>query len=400
MAVGAVVAVAAGVVLALGAGSRLSIFETRPESTKIARAPLSLKVKAQGTLESADPVAVSPPPIWRQWDFTITYMAPEGKEIEAGQPAVGFDTKRQRDDMQVQSSELAAARKELEKIVLEEQEKLDQLKLDQADVEVELGKARRKLEVPENLLARNDLAKARYGLEQSQKKAALNRDLVTVQEANLTARVEAAKAKVKQLEARLQETQTAMRMLTVPASRPGFVVYIPDWNNKKQTIGSNVWAGQPILEIADLSKMRVAAVVPEPDAGKVRVGQPVEVRLAASPDRLFRGKVQTLGRIFRTKSWDKPSIVFDATISIDDPDPALMRPGMAADVVILATTDHPVLQVPESAVRYGAAGAEVVVRGTDGDRSVPVRLGWRADGAVEVIEGLSENDVVVLRPAA
>jgi HlyD family secretion protein len=47
--------------------------------------------------------------------------------------------------------------------------------------------------------------------------------------------------------------------------------------------------GTPIMQVADLSRMRVRLNLNELDVAKVRVGMPVEVRVDALPNRLFRG---------------------------------------------------------------------------------------------------------------
>ncbi len=392
---------AAGALLLAGAGRVALLRPAAPGTATVARAPLAFRVKAQGTLESADRVVVSPPTIRDQWNFSIVFLAPEGKPTAAGAPVVGFDGRRQQEQLEVQVAELAAARKELEKVSLEEQERLDQLRLEQADVEARLSKLQRKIDLPEDLLARRELERNRLEAEEARRQHDLNVERLALQERTVAAKVEAATSKVARLEARVATTRDALQRLTVPAARAGFVVHVPDWNNKKQIVGNTVWAGQPIVEIADLTKMQVAAVVPEPEAGKVRAGQPVEIRLDANPDRLFRGRVAALGRVFRTKSWDKPSIVFDATIAIDDPDPELMRPGMAAEVTILAVTELPVLQLPEAAVRFGPGGPSVRVRdAAGGERTVPVTLGRRANDTVELLDGAAAGDVVVLPGAA
>ena len=153
------------------------------------------------------------------------------------------------------------------------------------------------------------------------------------------------------------------------------------------------------MEMPDLGRMQVEAVIPEPEAGKVSENLPVEIRLDSNPDRVFKGKVLELGRIFRTKSYDQPSIVFDAVISIDDPDPKLMLPGMAAGVDIIVSSKEDVLQVPETAIIYLEGGLFVWKKGFFGKKMTAVTTGTRSGGKVEIIEGLKENDRIVISTA-
>ena len=106
-----------------------------------------------------------------------------------------------------------------------------------------------------------------------------------------------------------------------------------------------------------------------------------------------------MGRIFRTKSSDQPSIVFDAVISIDDPDPELMLPGMAAGVDIIVSSKENVLQVPEAAIIYLEDGLFVWKKDFLGKKMVAVTTGTRSGGMVEILEGLKENDRLVILTA-
>ncbi|MDQ7086493.1 MAG: efflux RND transporter periplasmic adaptor subunit [Acidobacteriota bacterium] len=222
---------------------------------------------------------------------------------------------------------------------------------------------------------------------------------VALQEKSRRLRLATAERKVKELEQAVTRIREDLKRLEVGAERAGYVVLVPNWRGDKPKVGETVWRGRPILELADLTHMQVAAEVAEADAGYVAEGQRVEIRLDAAPDRLFSGRIRRLGRLFRTKSKDIPSKVFDAIIEIDDPDTELMRPGMAASLKILVPTPGPVIQVSEQAVRHTDDGAWVEVRRGGARRSekVRVRLGARWQGKVVVDSGLEPGDLVKVR---
>ncbi len=188
--------------------------------------------------------------------------------------------------------------------------------------------------------------------------------------------------------------------MTVCAPRAGFVVHLTGWNGEKAQIGESVWYGRRLLEIADLTHMELAAEIAEPDAGRVALGQRAEIRLDAAPEKTFTGRIERLGRLFRTKSWESPSRVFDATISIDDADPELMRPGMAASIEILSPSEEGLLDLPEDAIVRGKEGPAVYARTAEGfEGLVPVCLGERHDGRVVIRKGLGMGDRVRLLPS-
>jgi len=138
-------------------------------------------------------------------------------------------------------------------------------------------------------------------------------------------------------------------------------------------------------------------VILESQAGRIKEGQRADVRLDANPDRVYKGAVVSLGRIFRVKSDSQPAIVFDAVIDLSESDPQLMRPGMAAGVDITISSKENALQVAEAALVYREGGVSVRKKARLTEDLVPVTIGARSAGVVEVLTGLSEGDEVVIR---
>ncbi len=62
------------------------------ESAQVTRQDLLVGVQVTGTLDAVESVQLGPPQLPNQWDFKISFMAPEGTEIQQGQPVLGFDT--------------------------------------------------------------------------------------------------------------------------------------------------------------------------------------------------------------------------------------------------------------------------------------------------------------------
>ncbi len=363
---------------------------------KVVKGPFYIKVHAIGRLKSTASTYIGCPSIRRMWRYTISSMAPEGKEVEPGEVILSFDTKELQEKYMLKNSELETEKKELEKIRLVEQEKKDTFILQLAEARMNKEKAKRKAMQPEEFTAMNEAKKLRMDLELAALKEGLSQSRVENQTVGMKTRLHTQKSKVKQLENRVKELQESIAKMRIKAPKPGIVVYATDWRGRKKAVGDSCWMGENILELPDLSQMQVAAVIPEPQAGKVKRGLSVEIRLDSNPDRVFKGEVKSLGRIFRTKSHDQPAIVFDADITIGDPDPGMMRPGMAAGVDIIVSSKENVLQVPEPAIIYRENGLFVWKKGFLGKKKVTVTIGARSGGMVEVIDGLKENDRLVI----
>ncbi len=358
--------------------------------------PFVRRIPAGGELRSADSAQVGCPPIQRKWEFRIKFLAPEGSEVSAGQPVIGFDSKDLDERLQLARSRLNTALSRLEQTRFQQREQRESLALDRAEAVADASRLAQKLAVPENLEARNELAKLRLDKELADDTLDLIDRRIQATRDNERALIRTAENRVAKWEREISELEAGIEAHNVVAPRPGYVVHFADWQGRKPQVGESIWIGRKVMEVADLGRMEIVAEVAEQDARWVRSGQRVEVRLDASPERVFGGEIRELGRLFREKSTEIPKMVFDVTILLDQPDPELMRPGMAAGVEILAPTDDSFIQIPESAVRV-EGGRPVVTRRRSGRlETVPIRIGSRWEGRVVVLEGLEPGDRIAI----
>ncbi len=364
---------------------------------KVARGPFSVVVQASGQLRSTASLHVGCPAVERMWEFTISFMAPEGKPVKTGDRILAFDSRELMERSQVKLTELETEKKELQRLWLVEREAQEDMTLMREEERVLKEKARRKADVPEEFLAANDLKKRRMDLELAELREKLAEVRIQNQVSGMSTRIHFQEAKVRTLQEQVDRLQKDIEKLEVKAPNDGMVVYTPDWDGKKKNVGDSCWIGESILELPDLGKMQMNAVILEPQAGKIRVGQEAEIRLDANPDRVFKGRVSQLGRIFRLKSDTQPVVVFDAELVLPESDPTLMRPGMAASARIFMATQKDVLMLPEAALVYHEKGLFVRRKGLFSERLVPVTIGSRSADMVEITGGLQENDEVLIQ---
>ena len=105
--------------------------------------------------------------------------------------------------------------------------------------------------------------------------------------------------------------------------------------------------GTTLLKMADLSKVRVRALVNETDIGSVRAGLPATVVVDAYPDRPFRGTVE---KIEPQAVVQQSVTMFPVLVSIANVE-GLLKPGMNGEVSVLIDRRDQVLAVPNDAVR-------------------------------------------------
>jgi len=113
--------------------------------------------------------------------------------------------------------------------------------------------------------------------------------------------------------------------------------------------------GTTILEMADLSKIRMRAFVNETDIGNVKSGQTATVTVDAFPNRKFVGVVEQV----EPQAVVQSSVtMFPVLVSLTNSDGALM-PGMNGQVVMDILRKDNVLAVPSDAIRNAKDAATV-----------------------------------------
>jgi Cu(I)/Ag(I) efflux system membrane fusion protein len=153
--------------------------------------------------------------------------------------------------------------------------------------------------------------------------------------------------------------------------------------------GSAARMGQTLLTIADLSKVWIDAEVFEADLELVRTGMRATVTLPYLPGRTYPATVEYVYPYLQ-----RDSRTGRIRLSLDNPD-GVLKPDMYAEVSLQADLGHR-LTVPEEAIIV-AGDSRVVFVDLGGGRLNPVRIntGRRAQGYVEVLDGLSLGDAVV-----
>jgi membrane fusion protein, heavy metal efflux system len=151
-------------------------------------------------------------------------------------------------------------------------------------------------------------------------------------------------------------------------------------------------SGTPVFTIADPSSVWLLANVRETDAGLVKLGQSVEVRVLAYPKRAFKARVTYVAALVDSVTHRLP-----VRAEIENRDGAL-KPEMFANFRILTGDASESPAVPEVAVVYEGNAAHVwVVAGDDLLSLRTIRTGRSNDGLVEVLDGLKPGDRVVTK---
>src|SRR5829696_4076995 len=185
--------------------------------------------------------------------------------------------------------------------------------------------------------------------------------------------------------AAIERTREVPLTFTWSAPRDGVVI------ERNVTDGMRAMPGDVLFRVADHSVLWALADIPERDLAMIALGQPVTVRPRGYPDRIFTGKVDLIYPHLNRET--RTARLRVELVNKDD----LLRPDMYVDVEIATGTAAPVLTVPDSAVIDTGTRQVVLVDKSEG-RFEPreVKSGRRGSGFVEVREGVSEGEAVVV----
>jgi cobalt-zinc-cadmium efflux system membrane fusion protein len=217
--------------------------------------------------------------------------------------------------------------------------------------------------------------------------------------------VEAARAEAKALQAEMKGAEQRLlamgltpaeiknlhtghgpRLVTLRAPIAGEVV------ERYAVLGQVVDPTEPIMRIADLSRLWVELDVYERDLGHVAVGDEAEIRSETYPDKIFHGTVSYLNATV-----DVATRTARVRIEVPNPDRQL-RPGQFVHARLSTRgVTEPIIAIPRKAVLQVEGEPSVFVQ-VDKTRYTarPIEVGRVAGDLVEIKRGLLEDERVVI----
>lgn len=205
--------------------------------------------------------------------------------------------------------------------------------------------------------------------------------------------VEALEARVEAARAALALAEDQLRLAVVRAPRDGVVL------EKPVEEGMVVSPGTHLFTVGDPSDLEIEAEFSPGEAGGIQPGQEARVY------HLAGGPAVATGRVTRVNPTGKTSV---STLGVKETKAVVkialdeikghLQPGYEVNVTVIVKKTPPVKAIPESAVfaRDGKLHVYTVSRGRA--RLETIKAGYTAGGLVEVREGLSAGDLVIINP--
>jgi len=195
-------------------------------------------------------------------------------------------------------------------------------------------------------------AQARVAVAAAQRKRSedlFKQQIITAQELE-TAQLDHANAQAQQTraDASLDLAQQRLEDATVRAPLAGTIIEKTVSTGQVITSATGAFGGGTLLlKMADLSQVRVRALVNETDIGNIQPGQQATVTVDAYPDRPFRGTVE---KIEPQAVVQQNVTMFPVLVAVSNRE-GLLMPGMNGEVSVLVERRENVVSVPNDAVR-------------------------------------------------
>jgi len=160
--------------------------------------------------------------------------------------------------------------------------------------------------------------------------------------------------------------------------------------------GDEAQAFTSVIEIADPSKLELAADLPDTQMRQLAEGQPADVSLLSRPDVLMPGVIRRLPAPYGSGGSGAVQEEDHTTrFQVNDTKGQTLTPGAVAKIRVVLEHKENVLWLPPEAVRAFEGRRFVVVREGDRERRVTVKVGIETEDRVEILEGVKQGDLVV-----
>ena len=196
---------------------------------------------------------------------------------------------------------------------------------------------------------------------------------------------EKTKLALKSAETQVRQIKKQLKNSILSAPFSGIVT------KKMVDLGSVVSVGGPILELTDISSLKLNISVPERDILKFKIGQQVNVNVDVYDNKSFTGKISNIS----IKADASHNFKVEVLIKNNSDFPIMA--GMYGSVKLENSKTINALSVPRKAL-IGSSKLPKVYIVKNGQAKLTSFTAGTSDGEfIEVINGISKNDVVIVK---
>ena len=184
--------------------------------------------------------------------------------------------------------------------------------------------------------------------------------------------------------ARLHSAESRLSKTVIRAPFDGFI------GLRRINVGDYATIGQELVNVVRLNPLRVDFRVPETLLSRIQPGQKISVTVGAFRGEVFEGEVTAID-----PQIDVAGHSMAVRARLPNPDLRL-RPGLFAQVSVSLAVNPSALMVPEQAI-WPIGNDKILYIVTDGVANQRVvTIGDRKPGLVEIVDGLSAGEEIVV----
>ncbi|MCF8358316.1 MAG: efflux RND transporter periplasmic adaptor subunit [Prolixibacteraceae bacterium] len=338
---------------------------------------------------------ISPNISWRYGMLKIMQIVEDGSEVETGDTLIVFDPTEVRKAIVDSEANLEMKKAELKKLKAEQESAIAELEADLEITKLSLEISKINLESSDY---EADVKKQEIQLNMEKAKIALDRAIEQIENKKKVQQEELKQKllEISQSEKQLEEGHETLSRLSLISPSNGIAIITRNWSSDaKFQVGDQCWSGNTLIELPDLSQLKVKVLINEVDIAKITKGLRVEVKPDAFSDSIYDAEIMTVANLAVNKERNSKIKVFPVDILIKSPAKNLL-PGLTVNCRIIVDQIENVLSVPIEAVHSTPNADYVFVQKGKTFKKIPVKLGQSNTDFVIVNEGLTEDDVVSL----
>jgi RND family efflux transporter MFP subunit len=200
------------------------------------------------------------------------------------------------------------------------------------------------------------------------------------------------RAQLEASEARLRSAEIILGYTRITAPLRGVVAEVT--TREGETVAAD-FSAPTFVTIVDLDRLEVLAYVDETDIGRIKAGQSATFTVDTYPEMEFKAVVNTI----QPRAELQNSVVnYVVRLDFEPVNGFILRPEMTAHLRLVVAEREDVLTVPRSALIRRDGRQFVWVQSEDGWVETSVSTGWRSESTVEILAGVSQDDVIQLKP--
>jgi multidrug efflux pump subunit AcrA (membrane-fusion protein) len=367
------------------------------ETAEVKRGLFFIEIAEEGEIRSTRAVTIASPSIhWQFGMLKIVQIVEDGTEVSKGDIVIRFDPTDVQKALIDAQGNLEIANAEMAKLVAEQESKIQELEADLkiSELDYKINQIRLEQATFDSDIARRELQlsldKAKIALETAgdeiNNQKLIHREEIRQKEVNIL-----------QLRKNVQEANETLAKLTVASPGNGIAIIRENWmTDDKWQVGEQPWSGQPLIDLPDMSELKVETEVNEVDIAKIKLSQKVEIKLDAFSDTVYTGRVITIAGLAKFKKRESKVKVFPVEILLDTASRKFM-PGMTVSCRVIVDQMEDAVYIPLEGLFQDGSQDYVFARSGNSYKRKNIKTGLANNDFAIVENGLKEGDRISLR---